>query len=163
MAEHPEIELVSRDRGGDYAAAARKSAPQATQIADRFHICKNLTEAVELALAHCRAEIRKKAETTAQEEASQEVQKTLSESAKTFSSEMWKPTPNACQERARLTRREQRYDQYQQVRELQTQGFTQAEIAHRTGVSQRTIRRWLKAETFPEIGRRRKRPSSFDP
>ncbi len=163
MAEHPEIDLVSRDRGGDYAAAARKSAPQATQIADRFHICKNLTEAVELALAHCRAEIRKKAETTAQEEASQDVQKTLSEGAKTFSIEMWKPTPNACQERARLTRREQRYDQYQQVLELQTQGFTQAEIAHRTGVSQRTIRRWLKVETFPEIGRRRKRPSSFDP
>jgi transposase len=38
MATHPELEVVSRDRGGDYAAAARKSAPQAIQIADRFHL-----------------------------------------------------------------------------------------------------------------------------
>ena len=38
IAAHPEIELVSRDRGGDYAAAARKAAPQATQTADRFHL-----------------------------------------------------------------------------------------------------------------------------
>jgi transposase len=62
MLLHPEIEIVSRDRGGDYAAAARKSAPQATQVADRFHIFKNLTEAIELSLARCRAEIRENAE-----------------------------------------------------------------------------------------------------
>lgn len=31
MAVHPELEIVSRDRGGEYAAAARKAAPQATQ------------------------------------------------------------------------------------------------------------------------------------
>ena len=59
MQARPEIELVSRDRGGDYAAAASQGAPQAAQIADRFHLCKNLTEAVEKALARCRAEIRK--------------------------------------------------------------------------------------------------------
>ena len=38
MAAHPEIELVSRDRGGDYASAAMVGAPQAIQCADRFHI-----------------------------------------------------------------------------------------------------------------------------
>jgi len=46
----PEIKLVSRDRGGDYAAAARQGAPQAVQTADRFHLVKNLAEAVEKAL-----------------------------------------------------------------------------------------------------------------
>ena len=35
---HPEIELVSRDRGGDYEALARQGPPQATQVADRFHL-----------------------------------------------------------------------------------------------------------------------------
>jgi transposase len=38
MASHPEIQLVSRDRGGDYASAAASGAPQATQCADRFHL-----------------------------------------------------------------------------------------------------------------------------
>jgi transposase len=47
MASHPEIKLVSRDRGGDYASAAATGAPQAVQCADRFHIVKNLGEAVE--------------------------------------------------------------------------------------------------------------------
>lgn len=46
MSTHPEIELVSRDRGGDYAAAARKAVPGATQTADRFHVLKNLGEAL---------------------------------------------------------------------------------------------------------------------
>ena len=54
MRAHPEIDLVSRDRGGDYAAGAREGAPQATQIADRFHMSQNLVEAVELTLARRR-------------------------------------------------------------------------------------------------------------
>ncbi|HEX6109475.1 MAG TPA: transposase [Ktedonobacteraceae bacterium] len=77
MQAHPEPEIVSRDRGGDYAAAARKSAPQATQIADRFHIYKNLTEAVELALAGCRAEIRKNVEIASQAAVPREVLEAL--------------------------------------------------------------------------------------
>ena len=56
---HPEIKLVSRDRGGDYAAAAKAGAPQAVQTADRFHLVKNLSEAVQKALAHCGTQIRK--------------------------------------------------------------------------------------------------------
>jgi transposase len=45
MRLHLEIELVSRDRGGDYASAAAAGAPQAIQCADRFHLLKNLGEA----------------------------------------------------------------------------------------------------------------------
>ncbi|WP_236601323.1 transposase [Ktedonobacter sp. SOSP1-52] len=39
MWHHPDITIVSRDRGGEYASAATLSAPQAIQCADRFHIC----------------------------------------------------------------------------------------------------------------------------
>ncbi|EFH79815.1 ISL3 family transposase [Ktedonobacter racemifer] len=163
MILHPEIDLVSRDRGGDYAAGAREGAPQATQVADRFHIYKNLTEAVELSLARCRAEIRKNAEAASCQEVSPEARQALVESTKAFPMKTWKPTPDPCTERARLTRRAQRYDRYQQVVALHVQGFEQAEIARRVGLSTRTIQKWLKAGTFPEAKRRRKRQSKFDP
>jgi transposase len=37
MQAHPEIDWVSRDRGGDYASAASQGVPHAAQSADRFH------------------------------------------------------------------------------------------------------------------------------
>jgi transposase len=51
MRHYPDLMAVSRDRGGDYAAAATAGAPQATQCADRFHVIKNLGEALEGLLA----------------------------------------------------------------------------------------------------------------
>jgi transposase len=56
---HPEIKVVSRDRAGDYATAAHLGAPQAIEAAERFHLVKNLAEAVEKALVSCRAELKK--------------------------------------------------------------------------------------------------------
>jgi len=51
LSTHPEIEVVSRDRGGNYAVAARKGAPQAQQVADKFHLLKNLREEIKDFLA----------------------------------------------------------------------------------------------------------------
>src|SRR5258706_9391063 len=48
---HPEIDVISRDRGGEYAAAAKKGAPQAQQIADKFHILKNLRDGLKELMA----------------------------------------------------------------------------------------------------------------
>jgi transposase len=42
---HPEIQLISRDRYGPYAVGASKGAIQAIQVADRFHLMRNLGDA----------------------------------------------------------------------------------------------------------------------
>ena len=46
LGEHPGVEVVSRDRGGEYAEAATRAAPHAVQVADRFHLLKNLRDVV---------------------------------------------------------------------------------------------------------------------
>jgi hypothetical protein len=43
--------IVNCDRGGIYAEAARRAAPHAVQIADRWHLLRNLSEALCRAIA----------------------------------------------------------------------------------------------------------------
>ena len=155
MRQQPDLAVVSRDRGGEYASAAREGAPQAIQCADRFHIVKNLTEAVQVLLARCQAEIL--AEKKPDEPSLDEQNKPI------ISIEEWRPPEPAHVEKVRLARRAGRYARYQQVVELDRQGMATKEIAGRLGMSDRTVRDWLKQGAFPEAQKRRKRQSSFDP
>ena len=45
LAEQQQIEIVARDRGGSYALAASRAVPHAVQVADRWHLMENASQA----------------------------------------------------------------------------------------------------------------------
>jgi transposase len=148
MQTHPEIKVVSRDRAGDYATAAHLGAPQAIEAADRFHLVKNLAEAVEKALVPCRAELQKGLK--AKEAAKSEVLEVPLSSLVT------------CDGQPYSAHQAERYDRYQQAMALRKQGMIVKEIARRVGLGRRTIQRWVKEETYVETNYHHHHRSRFD-
>lgn len=58
LRQHPSITLIRRDRASAYADGARQGAPQAVPVADRWHLLKNLREAVERVLSRYHRALR---------------------------------------------------------------------------------------------------------
>ncbi len=138
---HPGVEIVSRDRASLYAEAATKAVPQAVQVADRWHLLHNLSEALTGALSphhHLMAAVARavagKPEPAAAEVAQQ-------------SKDLVLPSPK---QRLQKNNRERRLARYEAVMEQMRQGASQREAARRCGLGRRTVRRWLAAAGFPE-------------
>jgi transposase len=138
MKSHPEIRVVSRDRGGDYARAAQASLPQAIQCADWFHLMTNLSKPLEGFLSRHLAAHRMRAD--------------LESRATPLSTAQGKgpPKKNPKYAQESQAKREERLAQYQQVVALRKQGFSQTAIAAQVGIAHATVSRWLKHDTFPE-------------
>lgn len=137
LRDHAPPEVISRDRAGAYAEAARQGAPQAVQVADRFHLLRNLREALEHVLAR---------HTPVAEEAFRQLAPTPVPDPPPTSSN---PASTRSQQLSR-ERRQRRFERYQQVMELHQRGHSGRSIASQLGLNRKTVRHWLRAGRFPE-------------
>jgi transposase len=46
LKQHPGVDIISRDRSGEYKRGASEGAPDAIQVADRWHLLKNLGDTI---------------------------------------------------------------------------------------------------------------------
>ncbi len=177
---HPEVGVVSRDRGGAYAAAARKGAPQAQQVANKFHLLLNLREKLKELMArkqkllpHVEAttsaaipdKARGELSALAPSSASEAVE--VSRSFRHMSAHLRVASSGSSstppEETPSQISRSNRYARYEAVHTLHQQAFSQREIARRLKLSRQTVHRFLAAETFPERSRPPYRGSILDP
>jgi transposase len=131
MRQQLDLKAISRDRGGAYASAAAQGAPQATQCADRFHLLKNLGEALEDLLARHLSASRQR-----------QVEAALKEQTPAWQ-ETRQPRCSRTPEEGLSPYQQDRLARYQQMIQLHKQGMTQGAIARQIGVSLNTVRRWL--------------------
>lgn len=123
LADHPGIEIVSRDRGGGYGQAVRRALPQAVQVADRWHLLENASRAFVDAVRRSMRDIRHVLGTG-------------------------KITPEllTAAERIQYQGFLRRKETNASIRLLDRDGVAIKEIVRRTGVSRQVVRRILRGE-----------------
>ena len=144
---HPAIEVIARDRAGAYADAARTAAPDAQQVADRWHLLANLRDAMERLLLRCTGKVReaaRQASVALQLEAQAADMTTEANQAK-----LVEPVPNA-QQRYSNARREHRLARYEEVVRRRTAGESISAIGRTMNLDRRTVRGLVRADAFPE-------------
>lgn len=151
LTAHPGVEIITRDRSAKYAEGARAGAPQAVQVADRWHLLKNLREAVQRFLTRQHAHLE---QATAAVTHCQLLEHT------TTAGPVAMLSSRSAQERQH--NRAKRYARYCQVLDLHHQGVSQKRIAAILGISPITVRTFIRAGTFPERATSR-RQSQLDP
>jgi transposase len=139
---HPGVEIMARDRSKASADGARQGAPEATQVADRFHLLQNVAEALEQV---CRAHGPGLA---AVDEAVHQAPIHQADGSVAVPVALPPPAPTA-QELA-TQRRARRLALYEQVWALRRQGWSGEAIARQLGLGRTTVYRYLHTPTFPE-------------
>lgn len=151
---HPGIEVISRDRAGAYADGARQGAPRAIQVADRWHLLKNMSEAVERSLQSRHPALSRAAE----------VIRKAQVTASTAVIEAGATTMLSSREDHQISaNRERRLARYEEVRRLHERGVSVVGIAETLKLSPMTVYRYLRSEGFPERARCARRGGGLEP
>ena len=122
LREHPGVEVVCRDRATAYTKAVKEAAPDAIEVADRWHLLQSLSKAVEKACHQHRTCLRKQAE---QDEPPQAP-------AVVLPMPMLPRTPTIQRTRER----------YADVHRLVDRGWTVSAIARHLQLDRKTVRRF---------------------
>jgi transposase len=125
FAQHPEVEVVCRDWCGLYAQGARESAPQARQVADRFHLLQNLRESIEQRMTRISRFAGRSL-----------LSPTDSCGASGLEDDL---------QPSRRTQRDARHALFDRVQALYAAGNTLRDIAAATGVGLPTVRQWIRS------------------
>lgn len=139
LKDHPGVEILSRDRSKPYRSGMDRGAPDAIQVADRFHLLKNLEETLETFFK-------------GQTQTLQNVEREQLQAALTSVSpplELPSELPLDPQSPKALNRT-RRLEKYEQTHALRQQGYRIDDIAHHLGIGVRTVYTYLSAPTFPE-------------
>jgi transposase len=151
LAQHPGIEIVSRDRCGLYAEGARQGAPQARQVADRFHLLQNLRQTIEQQLSRAPRPARPPSPETAE--------------AGVLSAAEWTGhgrQPALVEHRNAVSagRGARLADKFNRLKALQASGATASAIVRQTGFHGRTVKKWMQVEELPSRSVMAPKPST---
>ncbi len=149
---HPGIEVISRDRAQCYAEAARQGAPDAVQVADRWHLLKNLAEALERCLLRAASSRKVAAQHTADRDPP----------LQSYPDADCVPWEQRAEE-ASQAKHQAAVERYQRIRSLHAAGADIADIARTVGVSRVTVYRYLRLTALPERKHSRCRRPVLDP
>ena len=154
LQQHPGVEVISRDRAGAYADGARRGAPRAQQVADRWHLLANLSESVREWLERHRSFLS---------QAMPPIPPRPPETVVPGESVLLKHKSENRWQRLAEQRRARRLARYQQVRQLREQGHSERAIARQLRISRKVVRRFLAAPAFPERAARPPRVTLLAP
>jgi transposase len=157
---HPGVEVVSRDRWSAFAQATTAGAPQAKQVADRWHLLKNLREAVEKLFDRLYTKLKPfLREADKVTEAPARVAQPAAENAALPHAPLAAPPVQAPVPSAK---RQRRLERYERARQLHASGTSLRQIARELAMSIKTVRRYLAGGGCPDWKPGRQRPTRVD-
>jgi len=143
LRRHPSVAVIARDRASVYADGIRQGAPAASEVADRWHLLRNIGDALRAAVDRHRTAVTAAARVVA---AAAEDERQMEQAPQAIGTKLGV---------LRRERRDHRRDCYAEIRRLHEEGVTPQLIACVVGMSQRSVERWLAAGGEPEYRRPR--------